>query len=483
MSEQSAAAAAAAAHQNTPPTVAAHISAELHVDTQNDTTAALVSKLSAARCRSLTADAEEHLDKEMQQQRDARRLDKLAARKNAAADDNHASHPASCEFEPADVYILNMLISPPRKVATISAFGLNWRPVGKRKQLVATSDSHAEWIAVGDNKDTEADNDKELVQFVSVQRAAFAIPPSDELASHQQRLKQLPIAIEANKVAMAEAEVSGELADVGALYLEQKRLKEELDRLQHSDMPAGRDIVYVHDMMQLSLGLVSIDDGLYFLQRTHANPVHNRQLTVMQIRSAGTHITPDPLGQVCKNSDILRRHHKSALLRLLDGQSPVMNLLWSGKRDGMTTSDFHRLCNDKGPTLTIIRTRLPNGNGHIIGGWAGESWTSLNRYVSAHVWLFSLGDAASTEEAGVCVSKYRPHSSTTDILCHTSNGPAFGTQGCALAVLDSIKTGNSHYAHLGGCHLQAGYKPIPGGIMGGANAFGIDSIEVWACPM
>ncbi len=33
------------------------------------------------------------------------------------------------------------------------------------------------------------------------------------------------------------------------------------------------------------------------------------------------------------------------------------HLLYKGNRDGFNAKDFHRLCDNKGPTITVIRTR------------------------------------------------------------------------------------------------------------------------------
>jgi hypothetical protein len=38
-------------------------------------------------------------------------------------------------------------------------------------------------------------------------------------------------------------------------------------------------------------------------------------------------------------------------------------LLYKGSRDGFNAKDFHRLCDNKGPTITVIRTR----QGRIFG--------------------------------------------------------------------------------------------------------------------
>ena len=42
-----------------------------------------------------------------------------------------------------------------------------------------------------------------------------------------------------------------------------------------------------------------------------------------------------------------------------------MGLLYRGSRDGLNISDFHRNCDRKGPTLTVIEDK----NGCIFGGF------------------------------------------------------------------------------------------------------------------
>ena len=60
----------------------------------------------------------------------------------------------------------------------------------------------------------------------------FSAPPSDPLASYQSRLRQLPAALESNRLALELAEKSGKVSDVGAQYLERKQLRAEMQRLK-----------------------------------------------------------------------------------------------------------------------------------------------------------------------------------------------------------------------------------------------------------
>jgi hypothetical protein len=48
------------------------------------------------------------------------------------------------------------------------------------------------------------------------------------------------------------------------------------------------------------------------------------------------------------------------------------SLLWRGSRDGFSAAEFHRRCDGRERTLTLIRDL----NGNIFGGFAAPSWES-----------------------------------------------------------------------------------------------------------
>ena len=54
---------------------------------------------------------------------------------------------------------------------------------------------------------------------------------------------------------------------------------------------------------------------------------------------------------------------------------PLLNLelLYRGSINGFKVKDFHDRCDDKGPTLTVLKSQI---NGKIIGGFASVSWKS-----------------------------------------------------------------------------------------------------------
>ena len=52
----------------------------------------------------------------------------------------------------------------------------------------------------------------------------------------------------------------------------------------------------------------------------------------------------------------------------------VIKLLYRGSKDGWAAADFHRLCDNKGPTVTLVKSSA----GRISGGFTTVSWTSVN---------------------------------------------------------------------------------------------------------
>lgn len=64
-------------------------------------------------------------------------------------------------------------------------------------------------------------------------------------------------------------------------------------------------------------------------------------------------------------------------------------LLYRASRDGFAAIDFHSRCDNKGATLTLVRTEA----GELVGGFADLSWQSSARgeyLASKRAWVFAL---------------------------------------------------------------------------------------------
>ena len=95
-----------------------------------------------------------------------------------------------------------------------------------------------------------------------------------------------------------------------------------------------------------------------------------------------------------------------------------MELLYGATRDGANASNFHQICNNKGPTLTLFKSDKNN----IFGGYTSKSWTSRNGYCSDNdCFLFTLKNTQGTRP-----NKFRIKDINYSIYDYYNYGPTFG---------------------------------------------------------
>lgn len=121
------------------------------------------------------------------------------------------------------------------------------------------------------------------------------------------------------------------------------------------------------------------------------------------------------------------------------GESAAGKLLYRKSVDGATSSKFHELCDNQGPTLVLIEA----SNGTVFGGYASESWSSSGNHKSAPgSFLFNL----TTDKKGDLINL------SYGIYNNSGYGPTFGG-GFDLYLNSSLSGGyirNSSYASLDG---------------------------------
>ncbi|KAG9288016.1 hypothetical protein G9A89_017611 [Geosiphon pyriformis] len=112
-------------------------------------------------------------------------------------------------------------------------------------------------------------------------------------------------------------------------------------------------------------------------------------------------------------------------------------LLLRGSRDGFTPADFHRLCDDKGATISVIKVK---GTGQIIGGFNPQSWHSRGEFLNGErSFIFSLGDDnAENAILSKFVTGYGPYGGK-DL------GPYFGNLNMSLS---------GDFKNSSGCYCQ-----------------------------
>jgi TLD len=102
-------------------------------------------------------------------------------------------------------------------------------------------------------------------------------------------------------------------------------------------------------------------------------------------------IDPNPLGLDEHSIERfgLQLAEQELLIKWLDlvGHIPKFNLLYRGTRDTFKAGRFHELCDNKGPTISIIKSKC----GKVFGGYTSQAWTSVRGYKKDEKsFLFSL---------------------------------------------------------------------------------------------
>ena len=138
---------------------------------------------------------------------------------------------------------------------------------------------------------------------------------------------------------------------------------------------------------------------------------------------------------------IANEAQKIWLLKELPLKVLTIKLLYRGTRDGFSGSVFHSLCDNKGPTITLMKSK----KGKVFGGFTRESWESPS----------GSGKWKQDEQAflfSVELQKtYKVFSVANAIFCSTVKCPSFG--GNALCIIKDPLN-----ADEGGISQQNGYN-------------------------
>ena len=107
--------------------------------------------------------------------------------------------------------------------------------------------------------------------------------------------------------------------------------------------------------------------------------------------------------------------------------SRKFDLIYRATRDGFDAKDFHSKCDNKGNTLTIIKST----NGNIFGGYSEIQWTnSTNQLLKdPNAFLFSLVNKENDPFKVKCPSNDLNGFPLYPIHCSSTHGPAFGFNG------------------------------------------------------
>jgi hypothetical protein len=128
------------------------------------------------------------------------------------------------------------------------------------------------------------------------------------------------------------------------------------------------------------------------------------------------------------DSEIITMQHIPLFSSWIDRKESVnvkiipyeFNLLLRGSRDGMDPQTFHNLCDNKGPTLLVIRIK---NSKRIVGGYNPLDWDSEDRSKTSSesfIFTFSVFDDIETATIG------RVKANECSVRCYKEWGAIFG---------------------------------------------------------
>jgi hypothetical protein len=122
-------------------------------------------------------------------------------------------------------------------------------------------------------------------------------------------------------------------------------------------------------------------------------------------------------------------------------QTSKVQLIYKAVRDGWSAAEFHKLCDNQGPTLTVIRS----AGGRVCGGYASVSWESKT---SSH-WT---KDSDSFVFSVDYMTIYRPSNENKALYQGKDWGPGFGGDSLRLgsSVLNKKESGFCYTVGQGG---------------------------------
>ena len=146
-----------------------------------------------------------------------------------------------------------------------------------------------------------------------------------------------------------------------------------------------------------------------------------------------------------------------------------LNLLYRGTRDGFTANNFHQVCDNKGPTLVIVKSN----HGKVFGGFTDVAWDSTETYKNTkNAFLFSVDRKKKYD--------IKPGSENSATYSYTSYGPTFGG-GHDIYICDNSNTAGNSYAYFPYSYVcDEQVEPTGSSYLAGAYKFTATEIEVYS---
>jgi hypothetical protein len=163
-----------------------------------------------------------------------------------------------------------------------------------------------------------------------------------------------------------------------------------------------------------------------------------------------------------KNSDILKEDEEQMIKNWINSNKKIsFELIYKATRDGDDVKDFHKLCDEIAPTLTLGKTK----NGNRFGGYTSVALTknsSDNAINDPNAFVFSIDKKY----------KYNTNSPSYAVRSVISRGPCFGGS-CPFYIGNKFFTQNTSYSNPSNDYNSPPY------VLTGAEYFTLEELEVY----
>ncbi|KAK8794764.1 hypothetical protein WA158_001745 [Blastocystis sp. Blastoise] len=121
------------------------------------------------------------------------------------------------------------------------------------------------------------------------------------------------------------------------------------------------------------------------------------------------------------------------------GKEKKWKLLFRAREHNYSASEFHKYCDNKGETVTLIKHKGKNNHINIFGGYTDQDWDRNSGDKSpSKEFLFTLNN-----EHNIPPTQYLHNGNGRGIYCSSSYGPVFGG-GSDILIRDNCHTTNSN---------------------------------------
>ena len=163
-----------------------------------------------------------------------------------------------------------------------------------------------------------------------------------------------------------------------------------------------------------------------------------------------------------KNSDILKEDEEQMIKNWINSNKKIsFELIYKATRDGDDVKDFHKLCDEIAPTLTLGKTK----NGNRFGGYTSVALTknsSDNAINDSNAFVFSIDKKY----------KYNTNNPSYAVRSNSSRGPCFGSN-YPFFIGNKCLTQNTSYSNPSNDYNSPPY------VLTGAQYFTLEELEVY----